>query len=110
MTDISKNYNILIFGSNGWIGNKVIKQLQQMQIPFIIATMRADDYENIDTLIKNNEITHIMSFIGRTHGVYENTKIHTIDYLEKPGKLQENIKNQRPQRSHQNGLHACQSR
>jgi 3,5-epimerase/4-reductase len=32
-----------------------------------------------------------MSFIGRTHGVYENEVIGTIDYLEKPGKLVENI-------------------
>ena len=33
-----------------------------------------------------------MSFIGRTHGTYENEKIGTIDYLEKPGKLTENMR------------------
>jgi dTDP-4-dehydrorhamnose reductase len=33
-----------------------------------------------------------MSFIGRTHGVYENQVIGTIDYLEKPGKLVENMR------------------
>jgi 3,5-epimerase/4-reductase len=33
-----------------------------------------------------------MSFIGRTHGVYENEKITTIDYLEKPGKLVDNVR------------------
>jgi dTDP-4-dehydrorhamnose reductase len=32
-----------------------------------------------------------MSFIGRTHGVYNNEVIGTIDYLEKPGKLVENM-------------------
>jgi 3,5-epimerase/4-reductase len=32
-----------------------------------------------------------MSFIGRTHGTYEGNVITTIDYLEKPGKLVENI-------------------
>jgi dTDP-4-dehydrorhamnose reductase len=37
-------------------------------------------------------VTHIMSFIGRTHGVYNNEIIGTIDYLEKPGKLIDNIK------------------
>ena len=37
-------------------------------------------------------VTHIMSFIGRTHGVYENQVIGTIDYLEKPGKLVDNMK------------------
>lgn len=33
-----------------------------------------------------------MSFIGRTHGIYDNQKITTIDYLEKPGKLEENVR------------------
>jgi 3,5-epimerase/4-reductase len=33
-----------------------------------------------------------MSFIGRTHGVYNGQDISTIDYLEKPGMLVENIK------------------
>jgi dTDP-4-dehydrorhamnose reductase len=41
-------------------------------------------------LIKN--VTHIMSFIGRTHGVYNDEVIGTIDYLEKPGKLVENMR------------------
>jgi 3,5-epimerase/4-reductase len=53
---------------------------------------RADDIKMIQTeinLIKN--VTHIMSFIGRTHGVYNNEVIGTIDYLEKPGKLVENM-------------------
>jgi hypothetical protein len=53
---------------------------------------RADDIKMIQReldLIKN--VTHIMSFIGRTHGVYNNEVIGTIDYLEKPGKLVENM-------------------
>jgi dTDP-4-dehydrorhamnose reductase len=33
-----------------------------------------------------------MSFIGRTHGIFEGTKITTIDYLEKSGKLVDNIR------------------
>jgi hypothetical protein len=33
-----------------------------------------------------------MSFIGRTHGTYNNEVIGTIDYLEKPGKLVDNIR------------------
>ena len=33
-----------------------------------------------------------MSFIGRTHGVYNDEIISTIDYLEKPEKMVENIK------------------
>jgi hypothetical protein len=33
-----------------------------------------------------------MSFIGRTHGTFEGQKITTIDYLEKPGKLVDNLR------------------
>jgi len=83
----------LIFGANGWIGNQVIDYLSKEGIPFIKATSRADDsYSIINELNVNPQITHIMSFIGRTHGVYEGNKITTIDYLEKPGKLVENVR------------------
>ena len=46
-----------------------------------------------DELIKINP-THVISFIGRTHGFIEagGYSINTIDYLEFPGKLTENIR------------------
>jgi nucleoside-diphosphate-sugar epimerase len=92
MSDISKNYNILIFGHNGWIGSQVIKLLEKNNINYIKALSRADNYNDIMNEIKiYGDITHIYSFIGRTHGVYENEKINTIDYLEKPGTLKNNI-------------------
>jgi dTDP-4-dehydrorhamnose reductase len=54
---------------------------------------RADDINAIQREIELiGTVTHIMSFIGRTHGVYENQVIGTIDYLEKPGKLVENMR------------------
>jgi len=85
---------ILIFGSNGWIGSKVVQLLEEKNIPILKATSRADDSISIRKEINESStpITHIMSFIGRTHGVYENEKITTIDYLEKPGKLVDNIR------------------
>jgi len=82
----------LIFGANGWIGNQVTTYLSTQGIPFIKATSRANDTESIiQELNANPQITHIMSFIGRTHGTYEGQKITTIDYLEKPGKLLDNV-------------------
>ena len=85
---------ILLFGSNGWIGSKVIHLLKEKNIPIVKATSRADDVNSIRKEIQESQtpITHIMSFIGRTHGIYENEKITTIDYLEKPGKLVDNIR------------------
>ena len=85
--------NILIFGGNGWIGSKVVNLLQSMNINCIKSLCRADDINMIKREIEMiGNVTHIMSFIGRTHGVYENQVIGTIDYLEKPGKLVDNMK------------------
>jgi 3,5-epimerase/4-reductase len=90
---MSKTPVVLIFGGNGWIGSKVVELLQNANITVIKSLCRADDIimiqKEID-LIKN--VTHIMSFIGRTHGVYNDEVIGTIDYLEKPGKLVENMR------------------
>ena len=76
MTHDNSQPVVLVFGGNGWIGSKVVELLQNANIKVIKSLCRADD---------------IMSFIGRTHGVYENEVIGTIDYLEKPGKLVENM-------------------
>jgi 3,5-epimerase/4-reductase len=92
MTHDNSHPVVLVFGGNGWIGSKVVELLQNANIKVIKSLCRADDIKMIQReldLIKN--VTHIMSFIGRTHGVYENEVIGTIDYLEKPGKLVENM-------------------
>lgn len=84
---------VIVFGANGWIGSKVCHLLSEMNVCYVKALSRADDYESVKNEIKSNgSITHIMSFIGRTHGVYEGQSIGTIDYLEKPGKLVENLR------------------
>ena len=83
----------LIFGANGWIGTQICNYMTSQKIDFYKAISRANDINGIiSELNANPEITNIMSFIGRTHGTYEGTKITTIDYLEKPGKLVDNIK------------------
>ena len=86
---------VLLFGGNGWIGSKVYNLLVSMGIKVKKSTCRADDYESIEKEIEHMGYlgpSHIMSFIGRTHGVYDGETISTIDYLEKPGKLVENIR------------------
>jgi 3,5-epimerase/4-reductase len=86
---------VLLFGGNGWIGGKVVKLLENMKstVKVYIANSRADDIDSIREEINSKQgITHVMSFIGRTHGIYEGNKITTIDYLEKPGKLVENVR------------------
>jgi len=87
---------ILIFGANGWIGSKVYNLLvaSDKQITVYKAQSRADDTVAVEKELNSfpNAITHVMSFIGRTHGTYEGQTIGTIDYLEKPGKLVENMR------------------
>jgi nucleoside-diphosphate-sugar epimerase len=83
----------LLYGANGWIGSQVYNLLVSMGIRVEKSHCRADDFNSVDLEISSiNGLTHVMSFIGRTHGVYEGEVISTIDYLEKPGKLFENIK------------------
>ena len=90
---MNKNSCVLVFGGNGWIGSKVVKLLNSMEIKNYQSKCRADDIESVNREIENiGNVTHIMSFIGRTHGIYEGEIIGTIDYLEKPGKLVENIR------------------
>ena len=42
--------------------------------------------------IEQIQPTHIVSFIGRTHGNIDGKVYATIDYLEQPDKLQENVR------------------
>jgi nucleoside-diphosphate-sugar epimerase len=89
---MSKKPYVLLYGANGWIGNQVYNMLVSMGIKVEKSKCRADNYDMVESEINLiNGLTHVMSFIGRTHGVYEGEVISTIDYLEKPGKLVENI-------------------
>ena len=84
---------VLVFGGHGWIGNKVVNLLASQEIPVFKAECRADDQQAVIAEIEQVDgLTHVMSFIGRTHGTYEGVKIGTIDYLEKPGKLVEKLR------------------
>jgi len=83
---------VLIYGSNGWIGGIFTTILQKNNVDFIIGNSRADNKNTLDDEILENQPTHIVSFIGRTHGKIGDKKYTTIDYLEEPGKLIENIR------------------
>ena len=84
--------NILVYGSGGWIGQQVIQQLQKKGISFIEGKVRAENKVELEAEIISINPTHIMSFIGRTHGEYNGLTYTTIDYLEQPGKIKDNIR------------------
>jgi dTDP-4-dehydrorhamnose reductase len=86
--------SILLFGAYGWIGNQVLSQLKKRKDVTIVykSTVRVDDVDEVIREIDNYNPTHVISCIGRTFGYIDNKIVPTIDYLEYPGKLVENVR------------------
>ena len=86
--------NILIYGGKGWIGSQFCSLINK-ETPNVntihLGKARADNIQAVKAEIKEIKPTHIVSFIGRTHGKIGNKIYSTIDYLEQPGKLKENL-------------------
>jgi len=82
---------ILIYGSSGWIGQQFIQILKEMNMCFYCGKSRVNEKEELLKEIENIKPSHVISFIGRTHGKIEDKIFTTIDYLEQEGKLSENI-------------------
>ena len=86
-------YKFLVYGANGWIGSKVYNYLTlDNEVVVIRGNSRVDNVDELEEEINRLKPTHVISLIGRTHGVYENREYKTIDYLEQPGKLVENVR------------------
>jgi dTDP-glucose 4,6-dehydratase len=83
---------ILVYGHNGWIGNQFINILKDNNIIFEFGKSRVDNRTDLINEIDMIKPTHIISFIGRTHGKIGNKIYSTIDYLEQDNKLIENIR------------------
>ncbi len=91
MIDVSE-MKVVIYGSKGWIGGQFIKILTENEITFAEGKARAENVEDVREEIKREKATHVISFIGRTHGKIDDKEYPTIDYLEQKGKLTENIR------------------
>lgn len=83
---------VLIFGAFGWIGGQFIHVLKTNNIEFVEAKSRADNINDVKAEIELINPTHVASFLGRTHGTIGDKYYPTIDYLEQPGKLYENVR------------------
>ena len=85
---------ILIFGSKGWLGTKFKRLLKDMNIVFVEAKTRVEFENKMEILNEIRDIlpTHIISFLGRTHGFIGDKEFKTIDYLEQDDKLVENMR------------------
>ena len=79
---------VLIYGYKGWIGSMFIDILKKIDIMYIEGNARADSIDMVSMEVNTIKPTHIISFIGRTHG----EGYTTIDYLEQKDKLYENVR------------------
>ena len=85
---VEKRTHILVYGARGWIGGQFTTLLEKQSIPYTAGVARADNLDNVQAEITVLKPTHVVSFIGRTHG----EGWSTIDYLEQKGKLYDNIR------------------
>jgi dTDP-glucose 4,6-dehydratase len=83
---------ILVYGSKGWIGNQFINLLEQLNLNYFKGESRTDNEQSLLEEIIAINPSHIVSFIGRTHGKIGTKEYTTIDYLEQEGKLFENVR------------------
>jgi 3,5-epimerase/4-reductase len=83
---------VLLYGKEGWIGEKVYDILLNNGHEVVIGTCRAENNKELEAEIIAIRPTNIISTIGRTHGTIGDTKYTTIDYLEQKGKVRENVR------------------
>jgi 3,5-epimerase/4-reductase len=80
---------VLVFGSKGWIGQQFISNTTHT---IIQATTRPENIDDTFDEIKKVNPDCVISFLGRTYGMHNGKLIPSIDYLELPGKLYENMR------------------
>jgi UDP-glucose 4,6-dehydratase len=83
----AKQSKALVWGHKGWIGQQFVPLLKAKGYEVVEATSRADDGDAVKAEVDSVHPTHLVCLIGRTHG----EGYTTIDYLEQPGKLIENL-------------------
>jgi len=87
---------ILVYGSRGWIGGQFVEIMKKSGLnettDFVSGKARVNNLVDLRKEIDNVKPTHVISFIGRTHGTIGDKKFTTIDYLEQKGKVNDNVR------------------
>jgi dTDP-glucose 4,6-dehydratase len=91
---------ILIYGANGWIGSQFREICDRANRGGANIEYRASSVRNVSLSTQGIVIdelaeyrpSHVVSFLGRTHGTIDDKVFSTIDYLEQDGKLSENLR------------------
>ena len=82
--------NIIVYGSKGWIGSQFMNIIKDYNV--VQGKSRLNNIDDIKNELNTIKPTHVFCFIGRTHGSIGDNIYTTIDYLEQPGKLVDNIR------------------
>ncbi len=82
---------VLIYGGKGWIGTQFARMFEENRVPYILGRARPQDASCLEVEVHKVNPTHVLCTIGRTHGTVDDKDYPTIDYLEQPGKLIENL-------------------
>ena len=94
---------LIIYGHKGWIGQQFVSLLNSIQsqtetqtntkpFTYVLGNARVDNVKYMEAELDTIKPTHVISFIGRTHGTIGDKEYTTIDYLEQPGKIVENVR------------------
>jgi hypothetical protein len=86
---------ILIYGANGWIGSQFREICDRANRGGANIDYRASTVRNVSLSTQGEVIdelaeyrpSHVISFLGRTHGTIGDKVFSTIDYLVQDGKL-----------------------
>ena len=81
LKDDQCNAKIYLIGHKGWIGGMYLGEFQKKNIKCEYSDLRAES-EEIKLDILDKDITHVVCCMGRTHGIFQDKKYTTIDYLE----------------------------
>lgn len=80
--------HFLLYGGTGWIGQQFQHELLVAGHCVSLSTIRLDDTSAVADELDRLRPDRVVCLVGRTHG----GGITTIDYLEQPGKLVENVR------------------
>jgi len=83
---------LLIYGAKGWIGTQFTDFLCVQGVKYHQGISRVDNVQEVRKELDQIKPTHVLSMIGRTSGTYKNKLINSIDFLEYPGSLELNIR------------------
>ncbi len=82
---------VFIIGHRGWISQKYIKLFNDNKIDYTYSNnYRAESLE-LQNEILLSKSSHVLCCMGRTHGILGDKVYTTIDYLEHPSRLTENV-------------------